>query len=158
MQNFENGSIPIPNLKAMFTWKNGFLLLAAVLAGVAVYNFSIVRTRSYAAADGSTDLTAMIIDQAMTYLPGLGAAGLAFISSFFGVKPEVVSALLAWLKNPKVVSAETRATIAVLQWLADIYKDRPEIANVISNLAQEIAKHQFPVQQAAPTPSNPSAV
>lgn len=158
MQNLENGSIPIPNFKAMFTWKNGFLVLAAILAGVAVYNFSIVRTRSYAAADGSADLTAMVIDQAMAYLPGLGAGLLAFVASFFGVKPEVVNALLAWLKNPNVVSVETRATIAVLQWLADIYKDRPAIANVISNLAQEIAKHQFPVQPAAQTPSNQSAV
>lgn len=158
MQNFQNGSIPIPNLKALFTWKNGFLVLAAVLAGVAVYNFSVVRTRSYAAADGTTDFTAMIIDQAMTYLPGLGAAALTIVSSFFGVKPEVVTALLAWLKDPKVAGVETRATVAVLQWLANIYKDRPAIANIISDLAQEIAKHQFPAQPAAPTPSNPSAV
>ena len=161
MQDLEGKTITLPNFgnlfKGLFTWKNGFLLLAAVLAVVAVYNFSIVKTRSYTAADGTTDMTALLMDQVMAYLPGAGAALIAIVASFFGVKPELISAIVAWSKNPEIASIEMRATTAVLQWLAAIYKDKPSIAAVISNLAQEIAKHQFPTPS-EPTPAKPTTV
>jgi hypothetical protein len=109
--------------KYVFCWRTLAVVIAMCFAG---YAYSTVTNRIVPMAYGSEAVGADPADVATTAV-SLVISVITFVASnYLGVKPELVSALVAFEKDRTNVQLQRRLAAAVIGYLADILKLSPD--------------------------------
>lgn len=162
-------TIQLPNFRKLMTWQSGFMATTVVCLCLFGYNYFASSGKTYS-TDGDIDITEMVTDKIMTYVPLILSVVAGLIAKYLKVKPEYVQAALDFASNKDVEEVERRfissvvgiampllgkypeLLLSILKGSAPYFKEHPKVLDAINTLGAALVDAIFRKATVDPVP------